>query len=410
MESPTRSSRPLSRTRNSRVHRPAKSPILSAMIRKAARCLEILVAVLAVAAPAFVLADDGAASIAAGGLVPRRETRIVMAKEVLKISTKKVEVDYDFRNDSDQDVSTEVAFPVPPYSTGFPQRDPSDESFADFRLWVDGKPVRYEMEAKAFLKGKDVTERLRSLQIDIPTLGHFVDNDQLQAVTQDFVKLPKAAQKQLIHDGLFEDQGDGSGTMTFAFWKAVVQFHWTQTFPAHSTVHIRHEYAPVVGDDPLSLLLVASTLDPAKVQKQGMLNDNIKHQLKEGLLTNFCTEPTFLRTIQRDLLAAYPPTRPDDLAETGGIEFRYEWVDFILTTANTWQQPIEDFTLIVERPQPDSSWRNLVSFCSPKNGKVEKLDADHFQVHLTNFIPTAELHIGFFEVPTARRAQPAARK
>jgi hypothetical protein len=61
-------------------------------------------------------ADDGAASIAAGGLVlMKREPRIVMAKEVLSISAKSVLVDYDFRNDSDEDITTEVAFPIPPY-------------------------------------------------------------------------------------------------------------------------------------------------------------------------------------------------------------------------------------------------------------------------------------------------------
>ena len=27
---------------------------------------------------------------------------------------------------------------------------------------------------------------------------------------------------------------------------------------------------------------------------------------------------------------------------------------------------------------------------------------DHFQVHLTNFVPTAELRIGFFDVPEAK--------
>ncbi len=49
-----------------------------------------------------VYADDDAASIAAGGIVVmKHEPRIVMAKEVLNISPKKVIVDYDFRNDSD---------------------------------------------------------------------------------------------------------------------------------------------------------------------------------------------------------------------------------------------------------------------------------------------------------------------
>jgi hypothetical protein len=82
--------------------------------------------------------------------------------------------------------------------------------------------------------------------------------------------------------------------------------------------------------------------------------------------------------------------------------FPAQWVDFILTSANTWQRPIEDFTLIVERPRSEQGWHVLVSFCSPRSGKVDKLDADHFQVHLTDFVPTSELHIGFFDVPETK--------
>ena len=51
----------------------------------------------------------------------------------------------------------------------------------------------------------------------------------------------------------------------------------------------------------------------------------------------------------------------------------------------------------------DSS-QTLISFCSPQNAPVVKLDADHFQVHLTNFIPKAELRIGWFDVPEAKPA------
>jgi hypothetical protein len=50
-------------------------------------------------------ADDGAVSIAAGGLIVMKcEPRIVMAKEVLSISAARVLVYYDFRNDSDDDI------------------------------------------------------------------------------------------------------------------------------------------------------------------------------------------------------------------------------------------------------------------------------------------------------------------
>jgi hypothetical protein len=56
----------------------------------------VLAAVLLQSAQLYAFADDGAASIAAGGLVFTRETRIVMAKEVLTISEKKIVVDYEF--------------------------------------------------------------------------------------------------------------------------------------------------------------------------------------------------------------------------------------------------------------------------------------------------------------------------
>ena len=68
-------------------------------------------------------------------------SRIAMVKEVLQISPAKVVVDYGFRNDTDQNVTTEVAFPVPPYANEFAEEDISEQSFQSFKLWVDGKPV-----------------------------------------------------------------------------------------------------------------------------------------------------------------------------------------------------------------------------------------------------------------------------
>ena len=343
--------------------------------------------------------------------MPRRETRIVMANEVLKISLKKVVVDYDFRNDSDEDVTTEVSFPVPPYINAVEAwSSPDEASFKDFRLWVDGKPVNYEVEAKAFLAGKDVTAMLKANRIDIPTFGNFKETvDSKKGIVRincpDFEKLPLTAKNSLLKAGIFRIIEAPIGE-----WTVRLQYHWAQTFPARSTVHIRHEYQPVDGHMPLSLLLVASALDPNKVEKQGQLNNNIKYQLKQGILTNFCTEPAFLRTVLRDLIAAFQPLHPDDLEETGEIEFGADWVDFILTTANTWKQPIEDFTLIVERPQTEKDSQSLISFCSPQDAKVDKLDTDHFQVHLSNFIPSSELHIGFFNVPNAKPAKSAVRK
>jgi hypothetical protein len=346
--------------------------------------------VLASAGSLAVLADDSAAAIAAGGLVPRHETRIVMAREVLRISPKKVVVDYDFRNDTDEDVTTEVAFPVPAYENERAEGDVAEQSFKSFRLWVDEKPASFESESTATLKGKDVTAILRANRIDIPTLGHLVevmDGQHLeQMITRDFEKLPKPPKARLVKAGLFDKDGSG-----FALWTVHLQYHWTQTFPAHSTVHIRHEYAPAVGFSELPVNALQGPAHPAINQKVPFKWTG--NSVPE-LVASFCPEPEFLHELTSRI------SRNPDPEERGAI-YPY-WVDFILTTANTWQQPIGDFTLIIERPAPEDGKQRWISFCAPEDGKVERLDADHFQVHLTNFVPTSELHIGFFDVPLAK--------
>lgn len=333
----------------------------------------------------YLHADDSAAAIAAGGLVPRRETRIVMAKEVLKISPKKVVVDYDFRNDTDEDVTTEVAFPVPPYVDGPNERGAALESFSHFKLIVDGATVRFNIEAKALLGNKDVTRILETDHIDIPSFGH---NDSKKGIL-DLNRLPKSEQARLVHLGLFDLNEP------IANWTVRLQYHWSQIFPAHSTTHIRHEYTPVVGFTQVWRPAVEALLE-----RRAKTDDLDQVQTLKG----FCADRQFLTTLERAQLQSESEARSAEDKLTAGVSYP-KWVDFVLTTANTWQEPIEDFTLIIERP--DS--RTLISLCSPANSRVEKVEANHFQVHLTNFIPKSELHIGFFDLPVTKM-NPAAKK
>lgn len=330
----------------------------------------------------------------------RRETRIVMAREVLQISLKKIVVDYDFRNNTGQDVTTEVAFPVPPYENEFAENNVSYRSFQNFHLWVDDKPIRYESEAKATLNGKDVTALLNEDHIDIPTFGHYDDstvdaNQYMQILVPDFTRLPKAEQSRLYKEGLFEDLSGAA----FGRWTVHLQYHWTQTFPAHSTVHIRHEYTPVVGG---MLGMPVKALQLALTPKSALTDTKSWNYSGAAHISGFCPKPELLQGMINRLSESKNP-------EVDSM-FIPLWVDFILTSANTWKRPIEDFTLIVERPKPEHDGKVFVSFCSPANGEVEKTDVNLFQVHLTNFVPASELHIGFFEVPQAKAAQPAAKK
>jgi hypothetical protein len=62
----------------------------------------------------------------------------------------------------------------------------------------------------------------------------------------------------------------------------------------------------------------------------------------------------------------------------------YEDICWSYATANTWKRPIEDFTLIVERPHEKNALQSFMSFCW--DGPVTKLDADHFSAHMVNLV------------------------
>jgi hypothetical protein len=327
------------------------------------RPLPILI-LAATLASSIAAADDGAASIAAGGIVMKREPRITMAKEVLFISPSLVKVDYDFRNDTDADITTEVAFPVPAYEIVSDLHSIANIGFGDFRLTVSGVPKKYDVETKAFLKGRDVSSILTKSHIDIASFGHL---DQDQHVAADFERLSASKRKELVRAGLLSPDWDGG------LWSVKKNYYWQQTFPAHATIHIAHTYTPVLGlTNSVSYGLLPSKEDP----------DSAKE------IASLCIDPTL-----RQKLLGY-------LKEQNTI-VPFSYVDFILTTANTWKTPIEDFTLIVERPhnfQPKffSSQQTFVSFCW--DGQVAQTDPDHFTTHITNLVPKKELRVGFIDV------------
>jgi Domain of unknown function (DUF4424) len=347
------------------------------------RCYALVLALLLTALP--VSADDGAASIAAGGLVlMKREPRIVMAKEVLRIGPWDVAVDYDFRNDSDEDITTAVAFPIPAYGMDddMGRESIAQQGFDDFELWIDRSPAQFRTEARAFVGKRDVTELLRSMHVDIssfgrykappeagnfigPTDGHSLDIDRLTQTQRSRLIALKAI---------------SSDNVPMALWSVQKKYYWTQTFPAHGTVHIRHEYTPVMGN--------SNTIgDPA----------NYKGKDAEPEYAESCPTPALRRTLS----AIWNKPATHDIVSP----FWIAYVSFILTTANTWKTPIEDFTLIVERAKfPATEDRpgetSFVSFCW--DGPVTQIDEDHFSTHLTNFVPKKELQIGYIlhEDPT----------
>ncbi len=97
------------------------------------------------ALPLPALANDSTAELGTGGLILSRSDMISMESEDLFISKERVTVDYVFRNRSDQDIETIVAFPMPdieanPYwMAAIPRTRP--DNFLGFRVTVDGQPA-----------------------------------------------------------------------------------------------------------------------------------------------------------------------------------------------------------------------------------------------------------------------------
>lgn len=359
------------------------------------RCTALATILFGAALPVME-ANDSAASTGAGGIQLRREANVSMEKEVLTISEAKVTVEYEFLSESDQDITTDVAFPIPPYGNGFV--DPAGRrDFSDFHLWIEGKPLKYATDARADLNGKDQTEVLKKLGIDIASLGHYGDNAKSEPMGQ-VNSLSPEAREQLLRLGLVSG-ADGPRPWE-PLWKVLKTYYWTQTFPPHKILHVRHEYVPAIGIDEMQ----PDTLDPAV--RKGRLSvlkakaqsptDTFKGKSPAALeelyngIDNSCVGPSLQKTIMDEAAKKYKSSE-DSITMI--------WVDYILTTASSWKTPIKDFTLIVDsRPAPIlGRVQPHAAFCW--DGETKKLDASRVQAHAVNFVPKKELHVAFFSLP-----------
>jgi hypothetical protein len=349
-------------------------------------------------APATTAAGNSAAAIAAGGLTPRRDARLTAAKEVVHISDSKVTVDYELRNDTSADIVSEIEFAVPPYENEWDAMDPAMQSFRTFKVWAGGKPIEYQTEAKAEVNGRDVTKILREAGIDIASFGHLeLGRDQHGAEQRiwvaDYERLPQKERHHLENEGIFR------GEEGYCVYTVHLAYHWTQSFPAHKTVHLHEEFVPAVGftQAPPDPRVFQAELMPSAGQP-GARPANSQSG-RENPLGGFCADTTLVGTLLRAHKA---------FAESWGVAIIPHWVDFDLISQTAWHKPIEDFTLIVDVPQAENGQQMLVSFCAP--GVVDKHDPEHLQVHLTKYTAGANLHVGFFNVPQQVMEEPVAAR
>ncbi|MFZ0821515.1 MAG: DUF4424 family protein [Candidatus Acidiferrales bacterium] len=314
--------------------------------------------------------NDGAASIAAGGIQLRSEPSISMEKERLTIGIKKVEVEYEFRNETATDITTEVAFPIPRYQCDTAGQDPH---FRDFNVWVDEAKVDYQTILHALVGGQDKTKVLTDLKISDKSIEFDVNKCYEPDKNSEIGRLSSSAQKKLKQAGLIDEDGNPR-------WSVEKIYHWNMTFPGQKIVRVRHEYSPVVGQTQIPE-------DYLRAIKQNL-------QGKEGSAD--------LGGHPREIVEQFAQLFRNACANTSvvdGLDAKNQpmavvhWVDYILTTANTWKTPIKDFTLIVDVTNPWNKDPITANFCW--DGPPRRLDPAHFIVEKKDFRPDKELAVYF---------------
>jgi len=337
--------------------------------------------------PNRIAANDTAASTALGGLRLAREPRISMEKERLTISEKTVRVEYEFFNDTDQDIVTEVAFPIPEYRF---EVDDVSRSFDDFQVWVEGKPYEYKTEVTGTVNHTDRSALLKKSGVDIASFGHY---DWKKMGSPDVDRLSPEQRSEFVKLGLLDADDN------FPQWSVKKTYHWTQKFPAKQLMHISHQYTPVIGFMPVGTgdlnaqIRKQRTRAAIAAQKRDPKGLDHYYIWVGAQIERACVDPSLYRRVDSEARLKNPGA---DVSAEGTGYLEMLWVDYILTTANSWKTPIKDFELVVERPKPDNDRHWYVSFCW--DGQIEQPSGDRFVAHLRNFVPKSELRIAFIGV------------
>ena len=320
----------------------------------------LLASTLLAAQPA--LANDSTAELGTGGLILSRSDVIAMEREDLFISKDKITVDYVFRNRSDNDVETIVAFPMPdieanPYGmVSIPQFE--EDNFLRFELTIDGRTVETKLEHKAFAVGIDVTAELEAHNVPLHPFG--------EAVMEALANLPADVADDWRGRGMLtvEEYDDGSGmkSVRSPYWQLKSTYWWKTMFPAGKEVHVGHRYTPSLGGSAGVSFVQDGRL-------QGDAYRDYKHK--------YCMDETFERAVLKAAKA-----NPD-----GYPALSENRISYILQTGGNWALgTIGKFRLTIDK----GSVKNLVSFCGTN---VRKTGPTTFEMTAEDYYPDRNLDI-----------------
>ncbi len=327
--------------------------------------------------PTFALANDGFGGLSATGLQFGKTDQVRMVREDLFISVKKVVVRYLFHNDGPEDVAGEVIFPLPPISL-------SDLDNSDFSLGENELAAANPVQFTAQINGMAIPVRIDRIAVVEPPYdqrkeakdGYDAPGQEVTRLLADFslplsIDLAKIkgllagfdtrTQKRLQQLGLVELY---PGQPPIPRWSIIIRYHWPQRFPAGKDTLIEHSYDPAPPGGIFTWPAQEKELYP----------------YQQELIRDYCIDLPTRRGIVKRL---HPPGR-GEMAGTGMAVY----LNYVLTTANTWHGPIGTFHLTIDK----GAENRILSLCMVG---IKKIGSTRFEVVRQNYRPTKDLRLLF---------------
>ena len=298
----------------------------------------------------WLWANDTAGQLLPTGEIQfKRQADIVLKKEALVLS-EKVAVDYLFENATNHDVTTEVFFPLPETSPLVPYFN-NGHDFR-FKVFVNEQEIPYQTHRRITLDGKDVTRYFDLMGLDsynkVLSLDGSDFEDTAKKLHQMVQPLSEEVKQEMRQLGMLEksclemDETTGvcvrfsdEDQLAYKEYRQEVSFYWKQTFPAHTTTHIYHEYLP-----------------------------------------------SFL---QQSVGFPYASDIPFEYKEDNDVSWKA--AAYIVTTANNWQRPIGQFHLLVLGEKGAA----VSAYNQGNTSQTMVSEGNYIVIEKQDFVPSSEI-------------------
>jgi hypothetical protein len=338
--------------------------------------LSIGITILVITAATLILAslsfaNDSFGRLGAGGITFVKTQDVRILEEVLTISTDLIRVKYRFLNESDRDIRTTIAFPLPLRGIHSGVRyyggaiESSEQIRRSFSVRVNGISVETRYDRKAIIGDTDITAQLRQIgltdeQIFETFAGCEVDSKGL--ITWD---LPFSQQVKITK--LLGELTKGDSP-----WKVSETIYWEQLFPAKKELVVEHTYTPMPG----------GRYDVPYQEGFGYVSP-------ADYLTIYMEDPCLNDTTRRNVAnrLRYYVDRG-----VGWLTVYDADVEYILGTGRNWKGPIGLFKLRIKKKPRNQ----FISHCFP--GKPREINPTTYEFVRKDYTPPDRLIVNFYTV------------